>query len=327
VVRTLNVGFVGAGGNALAHIGQVSRIPDTQIVGICDVVKDRTEKATRQYGGKPYTDYHKLIDRENMDALYVSIPPFAHGEVEILAAHKGLHLFIEKPVALTMHTGLEVCEAIEEAGVISCVGYQLRYAETVDRAKQFLEDKTVAMVTSNRWGDIPPTPWWRVMAQSGGQLVEQTTHQVDMIRCLAGEIEAVYSVSALRTATHLEHMDIPDVQALTFQFESGAVGSLTTTCALNRGGGYSDLNIIVKDAVLHWNHDSLSTTPQEAGNFGNNFAPLPSIDALFINAVRTNDPSQIRSPYRDALRTLDVTLAANQSAEQGKPVATYFSHH
>jgi predicted dehydrogenase len=189
----------------------------------------------------------------------------------------------------------------------------------------FLEDRTVALVTSDRWGGLPGTPWWNVMAKSGGQLVEQTTHQVDMIRCLAGEIVEVYSVAALRTLDDVPGLDIPDVQALTFRMENGAIGSLTTSCALNKGGDHSNLDIMVKDAVLHWSHDSLSATPEEDPPLGDDIPATSSIDEVFIRAVRTQDGSEIRSPYRDALRTLDVTLAANESARTGKPVETLLS--
>ena len=321
----VKVGFIGAGDNAGGHMEQVNGIEGTKIVAVCDVVKERAVERAAEYEAKAYTDHRAMLDQVEVDALYVSVPPFAHTDAELIAAEKGVHLFVEKPVALTLEKALEINRAIERAGVLSCVGYQLRYLETVDRAKQFLQGRTVAMVTSNRWGGVPPTPWWKVMAESGGQLVEQTTHLVDMIRCLTGEIVEVYANYALRTLHDVEGFDIPDVGALCFRFESGAVGSLTTSCALNEGGGVIDLNILVKDAVLKWGVESISADPGEYPELEAEAAPAPSIDAVFIEAVRTGDGSRIRSPYCDALRSLDVTLAANRSAREGKPVQTYYA--
>jgi len=324
-VDKIKVAFIGAGGNASGHMKQVNEIEGTEIVAICDVMEERANERAAEYGASAYTEVRTMLDREEMDALYVSVPPFAHYDAEIMAVEKGVHLFVEKPVALTIEKALEIHAAIERAGVLSCVGYQLRYSETVDRAKQFLQGRTIAMVTSNRWGGVPPTPWWKVMAQSGGQLVEQTTHQVDMIRCLAGEIVEVYATYALRTLNDVEGLDIPDVGAIAFRFENGAIGSLTTSCALTKGGGMGDLNILVKDAVLKWGYGSISAAPGEYPELEGTLAPPPSIDAVFIEAVKTGDGSKIRSPYSDALRSLDVTLAANRSAAERRPVRTYYA--
>lgn len=322
---TVKVAFVGAGGNAQGHMRGVHSIEGTEVVGICDVLEERAKAATDEFGGRPYSDHHELLDKEELDALYVSVPPFAHTDAELLAASKGAALFVEKPVALTMEKGLEINEAIEKAGVVSCVGYQLRYAETVDRAKKFLEGKTIGMVTSNRWGGVPGTPWWKVMAESGGQIVEQTTHQVDMIRCLAGEIVEIYANYALRMVNDIEGLDIPDVMATTFKFANGAVGALTSSCAMVNGGGKGDLEIMAGKTVLRWGHGSIEAVPGEHPELTAPLSPAPSIDAVFIDAVRTGDGSKIRSPYLDALKSLDVTLAMNESAETGKPVTPYFA--
>ena len=327
-MKPVNVAFVGAGSNASGHMKRVSAVEGAQIVAICDIDEERAEAAAKAYGAKTYTDYSPMIERENLSALYVSVPPFAHYDAEILAAQKGVHLFVEKPVALTMEKGLEICEAVEKAGIITCVGYQVRYGNTVDRAKKFLEGRTIAMVASNRWGGMAPKPWWWRMDQSGGQIVEQTTHQFDMIRYLAGEITEVYANYALRTLTHVEGLDIPDVGVVTLMFESGAIGYVSSSCALNKGGGGGNLDIILKDVVLKWSHNALSTAPPgEYEELQGEIPPAPSIDEVFIKAVQIGDGSQIRSPYQDALKSLDVTLAANQAAAERKPIKPYFAAH
>lgn len=324
-MAVVKVAFIGAGGNASGHMKRVKDIPDAQIVAICDLDAERAKKATEEVGGKPYTDYHEMLEKEGMDALYVSVPPFAHYDAETIAAGKGIHLFVEKPVAITMEKGLEVNKAIEKAGIISCVGYQVRYAESVNRAKKWLEGKTVAMVNCHRWGGVPGTPWWRVMSKSGGQIVEQTTHQVDLIRYMCGEIAEVHSNYALRLCKDMENFDIPDVMAVTFRFASGAVGVLTSSCAMTEGGGKGDLEIMADHKVLKWSTAAVSAAPGKHPELEGELPPLPPIDPVFIEAVRTGDRSKIRSPYLDGLKSLDVTLAMNKSAETGKPEKPYFA--
>jgi predicted dehydrogenase len=323
----LRVGFIGAGGNASGHIRRVSQMVNVEVAAICDVALERAQAMTHEVGGVAYGDYREMLDKEELDAIYISIPPFAHGEVDLLAAQKKAALFIEKPVALDMETGLKVLEAIEKAGIITCVGYQTRYQDAAQCGRQFLADKTIGMVVCNRWGGVAggPEHWWRVMEKSGGQLVEQTTHQVDLIRFLAGEIVEVAARYTLRVCADMENFNIPDAQVLTLQFASGAVGTLTSSCMMTQGGGRSTLDVLLRDLRMEWTRDGWKTYPEQVAELAEPPQPRPSIDEAFIQAVRTGDAMLIQSNYADALRTLDVTLAANESAKTGKAVRTYFA--
>ncbi|MCZ6635339.1 MAG: Gfo/Idh/MocA family oxidoreductase [bacterium] len=321
----IQVGFVGAGGRARSHMRSLANMDGVEIAAICDVNAETAQSATEEFGGTAYTDYHEMLDKEELTAMYVVVPTFAHYDAEILAAQKGIHLFLEKPVAPTMEKAVEIMDAIKGAGVLSCAGYQIRYAGGTQQAKAFLEGRTIGMAVAHRWGGLPGTPWWRVMEQSGGQLVEQTTHQVDLLRYLVGEIDEVHAYYALRTMADVENLDIPDVYSLTFRFENGAVGSLSSCCALREGGGNSGINLILENMrVTVGGRDGMVVSPDEAADPG----PVPEgrdIDEVFMEAVRTGDGSQILSDFEDGARSLDVTLAANKSAETGKPEPTYFS--
>ena len=163
------------------------------------------------------------------------------------------------------------------------------------------------------------------MAQSGGQIVEQTTHQVDMIRCLCGEIVEVHANYALRNLNDVENLDVADVMATTLKFASGAVGCLTSSCALVEGGGKGELDIIADSSVLKWGAGSISAAPGEHPEFDADLPDAASIDQVFIEAVKTGDASNIRSDYLDGLKSADVTFAMNESAVSGKPVAPHFA--
>ena len=320
----IKVGFVGTGGRARGHMRKLQTIDDVQMTAMCDVVEATAQGAASEYGGTVYTDYHEMLDKEDLDALYVSVPTFAHYDAEILAAQKGIHLLLEKPVAPTMEKAVEIMEAIQKAGVLSSVGYQVRYSGYVQQARAFLADKTVAMVVANRWGGLPPTLWWRVMDQSGGQLVEQTTHQVDLLRYLIGEVAEVHAYYALRTMSDVENLDIPDVYAVNMQFENGTIGSLSSCCALRNGGGNSGVQMILENMRVEVGGKGVVVSPEGAAEPGE-MPETEDIDAVFMAAVRTGDGSKILSDFEDGARSLDITLAANKSAESGRPEKTYFS--
>lgn len=318
----IKVGFVGAGGRAGAHMKALKGMADVEITAICDVNREAAERVAGELGARAYTDHRQMLDKEDLTAMYVVVPTFAHTDAEVLAAQKGTHLFLEKPMAPSMEKALEILEATRKAKVLTCVGYQVRYLGYVQQARNFLKDQTIGMVVSRRWGGLPGTPWWRVMAQSGGQIVEQTTHQVDLMRYLAGEVEEVHAFYALRTLGDVPNLDIPDVYTVNLKFASGAIGSLSSSCTMRNGGGSSGLEFLLRDMRAEVGGGGVKIAPEGAADPGPVPPDLGDIDEIFIDAIRKEDGSKILSDLEDGIRTLNITLAANRSAQTGKPEKT-----
>ncbi|HZT41562.1 MAG TPA: Gfo/Idh/MocA family oxidoreductase [Chthonomonadaceae bacterium] len=316
--------FVGVGGIANYHLSRLAEIEGVEIVGLCDLIEERAVSAAEKYGGQVYTDYRRMLDEVEMDALYVCVPPDAHSDAEIRAAQKGVHLFVEKPVVMHLETGLPILEAIDKAGVLSCVGYQFRYMPSTQAVRTFLTGREVAMICANRWGNIPGNEnhWWRVFAKSGGQLLEMATHQLDAMRWLAGDVKEVCARYAQRATRDLPNVTVPDVQVAVLEFASGAVGYLSTSCALNQGGGLMDLHVILKDMRLEVGN-AVRVVPEGAAEIGPLPEPVPSIDQAFIAAVQTGDRSLIRCDYREGLKSAATCIAANESAATGRPVSCW----
>lgn len=338
---SVRIGFVGVGLIAISHLVNLQQNPDAEVVALCDLSLERVESAKEQVNrkiaglnqkgsqfplleGVAYADLSTMLKREELDALYVALPPFAHGEPEKMAIEAGVHLFVEKPVALNMGLAREISSLIEERQLISSVGYQLRYSDLVDRAKVLLKDRRVGMVITTRVGGVPGAPWWKVQSKSGGQLVEQATHEMDLLRYLIGEIESVYASAGTRLLSSQPNFDIYDVNAMTITFEDGTVGTFANSCAAYYGSprGARGINIIAEDMGLSYNHSSLqilTSNGEEELKLG--VSPMALADNAFVEAVKSGDASRIRSPYSDALRTLAVTLAAELSVRDKRPVA------
>ncbi len=316
----IRIGFVGAGGNARSHMGKFSKMPDTEIVAICDIKEDVVQSAVGQYGGKPYSDWRKMYKKEDMDALCISIPPYAHGKIELEAIKRGLHLFVEKPVALDLRTAEKIADAVEEKDLISSVGYQWRYLNTSNRSKEYLSDKNIGLVVGRYWSPfISGHAWWGVMQKSGGQVVEQATHIFDMTRFLAGNVEKVRAEYAFRGVSTAAGSDIPDASNVSMEFENGALGCVTVTCVLPKGWE-TGIDVMTGEGMLNWNAAKAVIPGPEENEIILEDKDGLSIDEAFIKAVKDNNPSIIKSPYRDALETLKVTLAANRSAKTGRTV-------
>jgi len=316
----VRIGFIGCGGNARGHMATLSKMEDVKLVALCDVKPELAKSACEQFGAEPYTNHKEMLERKDLDAIYISIPVFAHGEPELDTINRGLPFFVEKPVAINMEIAEKVLSAVEKNKIITCVGYQLRYAGSVDATKEVLKGKTITMVNGKYWcnsGVGGPSFWLRQMSKSGGQLVEQATHTVDMMRCLAGEIKEVFAYQENRV---LKDIDCPDVNVVAMKFESGAIGSLTTSWSYEGDWDNANvLDILFNNSLLKWTYGDFTVkpAPEKLPEKG----PSQSIDRVFIDAVKSGDDSQIRSPYRDAIKTLAATLAMNKSGQSGKPEA------
>ncbi len=315
----LKIGFVGCGINKI-HMRNLSAMEGVRLVAFADMEEEKVRTIAAQYGGQAYTDARAMLDTEKLDALYVAVPPAAHG-LEIQAVQKGIHIFAEKPVAVSMETAQEIAGAIKKAGVISSVGYHLRYKAVTRRAKEILADKAVAMAVGAWMCDMPRTPWWRQKSLSGGQMVEQATHICDMFRWLVGEVEEVSAFYSTRALQSVPNFDIWDVSSVNLRFENGAVGALQSTCVLGPGQYRVEMELFCKELSLELDGDNLLlgyprrkeeiTLPNDA---------YFDEDQAFIEAVKSGKREGILCPYEDGVKTLAVSLAANRSAEEGRPV-------
>jgi len=158
------------------------------------------------------------------------------------------------------------------------------------------------------------------MRESGGQMHEQTTHIIDFARYLAGDIDEVFAAYALRALRDVQSLDVPDVGTVTLKFKSGAVGTISNTCMLG-GYGTAGVEVICRDLFCRLEGDSLLVVRKgEKKEFKGDADVRLKQNEAFMNAIVSGDRSGIRSTYADAVKSLAVSLAANESADTGSPV-------
>jgi myo-inositol 2-dehydrogenase / D-chiro-inositol 1-dehydrogenase len=174
------------------------------------------------------------------------------------------------------------------------------------------------MVQGYWMSSFPEVGWWRRMELSGGQVLEQTTHIFDLARCLCGEIAEVYAAYAVRALGNVDGFNVYDVGTATVKFQSGAIGSFSNTCLLSQPYTVG-LHIVAKDLVVELHGDMKVIEPGHTEIFSAGQNPMLEESRAFIHAVRTGDRTQIRSDYEDAVRSLAVSIACNESAVSGAP--------
>lgn len=335
-VVSVRIGFIGAGGIATSHLKTLTRMPDVEVVALCDISMAPIERArqviakSRGDEAEPsasqpvaYTDYRQMLRNEKLDAVYVCLPPFAHGDPEDAVVEAGVPMLVEKPVALDLPTAARLLERVREKGLIAATGYQFRYSQMLERARQRIEGHVIGQIIVTRFGGTPATSWYHVQSRSGGSIIEMATHQVDMLRALVGEVKTVYGTGAtlINNRTNPEY-DIYDVNALTMIFDNGAVGSFSTNFIVDYVSHLEPWNIHIfcDDLVVSLGSNLRVSTPDGTQELPADSDLIAVEDRVFVQAVGAGDPSLIRSDYENGVRTLAVTLAADRSARTGQPV-------
>lgn len=316
----VRLAFVGCGGIMQEHYKHLSAMDGVKMVGHCDILKDRAESAAGRFGGEAFTQFEAMYDKVKPHAVYVAVPPYAHCGMEEAAAARGIHLFIEKPIAIDVKTAKRIAAEIRRTKIIASVGYCFRYYDTVEMAQRYLKGKAISLVLGQWNGGMPGVWWWRRMDKSGGQFVEQTTHMVDLMRYLCGDVAEVYAAGATGCMTNVDEYDVHDSSAVTMRLKSGAVATITSSCVCNHGGGVS-LQVVTPEATVTFTGGAVRIT--ESGKSTEYQATVNMYEEenrAFIDAVRNGKRARIRSNYNDALKTFLATCAANESMEMGMAV-------
>lgn len=309
------IAMVGAGGVAARHVRVLTGL-GARVVAIADPVPGAAERLAATCGATAYAGVADLLDREQVDAVYVCVPPFAHGAPERAVLARRLPLFVEKPLSVDRDTAEELAAAVERAGVVTGTGYHWRCLDTVQRAAELLAGSPPRLAVGSWLDKVPPPAWWTSREKSGGQVVEQLTHVLDLARVLVGDVAELWATGS-RTDT--SPGDIEDVTAVAARFRSGAVGTFAAS-ALLPAKRRAALETVSADGLrLELSEQELVI---ERGGGREVLTPRvdahEAVDREFLDAVAGRRDST-RAPYGEAMRTHRLGLAVASSATNGSP--------
>lgn len=318
-MQKLRIGFIGAGGIANRHLDILAGFEDVALVAFSDPDMGRAEAAAMRFGAKAFSDHRAMLDAVPLDAVYVCIPPFAHGAPEHDLIARSIPFFVEKPVSLDLATAEGIAAAIAEKNLVTAVGYHWRYLDIVDEARSLLAENP-AQLLSGYWLDsTPPPQWWWKEDQSGGQMVEQTTHLLDLARFLVGEVTDVYGQAGHKDRPEFPGLDVPTVTTASLTFDSGVIANIASTCLLGWNHRVGLHIFADRLAIELTDRDIMVDVGRGRPVRGADGDPVWREDRDFIDAVRGGE-NRIRCPYHDALATHRLALAVVASARSGQPV-------
>jgi myo-inositol 2-dehydrogenase/D-chiro-inositol 1-dehydrogenase len=319
---TLNIGLIGTGWFGKVHADLLVGMKDVRLVAVCGSSKEKGEELARHYGAEGYGDITEMLNAHKLDAAYICVPPQSHGAIERALIRRDIPFFIEKPLSYSTEIPASLLAEIKERNLLTSVGYHFRYQDNIKKLKETLSGDKIGMIVGQWMGDMPGVAWWRDQQQSGGQFTEQTTHIVDLLRYLGGEVEEVYGVYANRVVHEKhENVTVADVGTVSLKLKGGIIANISNTCVLPGGIGRVNLSFYNEQGLLDWNPDRLLTVRSgDSTEYANSGDPYAAESEAFLHAVRTGDRSRILSDYEDGYKTLKVTCAAYESAQTGLPI-------
>jgi len=313
----VRVALLGCGGIAARHAGAAKAL-GLELVGCVGRDLERTRSFATTHGGEAFIDLDRMIDTVAPEMLVVALPPFAHdGEVEH-AAGRGLHLLVEKPLALDMATADRMVAAAEGAGVVSANGFMYRFGDAI-RHWQAADTGRALLYAGAYHCNALHAPWWRDVAKSGGQLVEQAIHQIDLIRLLMGEPDTVYARRANVLHQAVGDYTTDDVSAVIFGWDDGRLATLNASNVAVPGAWRKEWALYAERLTGRfdgWNEAVLTSTTAGAAHeriAGETDVFVAQL-ADMMTAIRDRRPPAIT--LRDGVASLKLALAAKRSADE-----------
>ena len=325
--RTVKVGIYGAGDHARNnHLLNLIRLEDVEVVAVCDIVEENARQVAADFGiPRRYTDGHEMVKNEPLDALWSTVVAAAREDgVEVAAAEKGIHLFIEKPQAMDMGVAYRIDDAIRHSGVFSTVCFRERYRPIFQEAKRLLQDKKIVHIRFQMISDLPArlsageVPRWDGALELRAPFFGWGPHALDYCRYMSG----LDMVRAQAFFHHPEQYEAPLSSSFNFTMSNGATMTMTFLSASpGQPAGEPYFLFYYEGGYLGVHNYSYIDMNGERVFTAEDFNPWFEGDRVFVEAIRTGDGSGILNDYHDGLCTLAPLLAGWESARRdGKPV-------
>ncbi len=337
----MNYALIGCGRISTNHI-KAAVENKLNIVAVCDILPENMENILGKHDLQNsdinrYTDYKEMLEKEDVTFASIATESGNHAEIALYLIEKGIHVIIEKPMAMSIEDCNKIIEASNAKNVKVCACHQNRFNKSVQQMRKALENGDFGKISHGtihvRWNRnrdyYTQAPWRGTWEQDGGALMNQCIHGIDLLRWTMGdEIEEVYGVT--KQYFH-DYLECEDLGTAIVKFKNGATGVIEGTTNVypknleetlyvfgEKGtvklGGKSVNTIDVWDFAN--SDESLAGFHEETSNvYGNGHI---SVWADFIDAIN-ND----RAPYIDAYsgkRAVELILAIYKSSFDKVPV-------
>jgi len=336
MVKNVRCCVIGAGRAGLVHARNiVHRVCNAELTALCDADRETVHDVADQLGvSSLFTDYNEVVAQPDVDAVVVATPAFMHRDIACAAAEQGKHVFLEKPMAVTVEECQEINAVVTAAGVKLQLGFMRRFDDGFLQAKDLLDSGEIGRVmiikSTGRGPGLPPA-WIYDLSKSNGVLAEVNSHDIDSIRWLVGsDICRVYAEAGNFKCPDVreEYPDFYDNIVVNLRFSDGTIGMIDGTCPCHYGydarteilceNGVVFVGSIEQRGVTKVTVDG-RVTGQTVKSWRSLFkdAYVAEMEHFIECVLEDREP---RVSGLDGLRAVEVVVAANRSLQSGGPV-------
>ena len=237
--------LVGAGRAGKVHANTIANfLPSAHLSAIVEAVSETRKAAGDSFGVEPpalFDSLESALQSADFEAVVITTPTFTHASLAVMAAQAGKHIFLEKPMAISLAECDAIIHAVQGSGVLLQIGFMRRFDPEFAAAASRIEKGEIGqpmMVKSLTHGPGLPPAWARDLSQSNGMLAEVNSHDWDCVRWLMGSnFKRVYAETAnfKGAANQVETPNFYDNALVTIQFENGGLGSISGVCPCGYG--------------------------------------------------------------------------------------------
>lgn len=229
-MKKLKVAVIGCGCISVMHLDSIKALEESELVAVCDTKIERANEAAQKYGGKVYTNYKEMFEKEELDAVHICLPHYLHTVVACDAFRKGIHVISEKPMSIKYQDALEAVKLAEELNVKYGVIFQCRYNTPSLVIKEEIENGKLGPVKCGR----TTLTWYRPDnyydasdwkgtwdKEGGGVLIDQAIHSIDLANWMINSTPVSLN-SSLHNRNH-PTMKVEDTAEGIIKYENGVL--------------------------------------------------------------------------------------------------------
>jgi UDP-N-acetyl-2-amino-2-deoxyglucuronate dehydrogenase len=329
--------LAGCGRISEKHFEAIDRIPDADIIGICDTDQVLLSKVSQIYKiDNVYTDYQEMLLQLKPDAFLICTPSGIHSEMGVFAAKNNIHVITEKPMSINLIQADELISACDANNVRLFVVKQNRLNQpiqllkkTIDKGrfgKIFSANITVRWTRPQSYYDM--ASWRGTWQYDGGAFLNQASHYFDLLCWMVGDVQSVMAY----TATLNHKIEVEDIGAGIIKFKNGAIGSVEVTMntypknlegSITVMGEFGTVKIggISVNKIEHWEFMDFDEEDEHIDNSAQAFSTYGHLGFLtnVVDVLLGKAKPIING--EEARKTLEIILAMYKSAQTGKKIS------
>jgi len=193
----LKVALIGAGKMGISHLSILGAHPDVEVVGVCDTSKMVNDFLTKYGQFNCFTDYKKMVDEVNPQAVFVAVPTKFHYTIIKDLVEKNVHVFAEKPFCLTVAQGEELVKLAASKKIVNQIGYHNKFVGTFSEVRKIVKSGALGDIyhfIGEAYGPVvtrkKQDTWRSDPAEGGGCLLDYASHVIDLINDILSPVAA-----------------------------------------------------------------------------------------------------------------------------------------